>query len=351
MLMEAYFDDSADEKRKKFYACGGLMGSPKQWDGFDMAWSNVTCNLEQPFRSADCEGGHGQFSAWSKPARDDLMRRLTNIIHATKLHGYVSVVPVPKYKKIFPEAKEHDAFLLGLRQSLISWSCHRFCSGGTAMNGSLSQTFHRETVMTSGVAGERVARQHEGTGVYAGIQVEVRPLARGKGTVFAWNAGANIPARFAAAVARGVQDAISAGVLARFELTDVLVSVEDGSYHEEDSSEAAFREVAQKATLAALRQAHPTILEAISICRATFPKEYASAIEESFSLEEGQIESAQSELQFSSFVVNFPTSRVELMVQQILSATNGQAKLSIESGGFGPKPEPPDAVNVRVPAT
>lgn len=118
--MEAYFDDSSDEKRKKFYACGGLMGSPEQWDGFDMAWSNVTCNLEQPFRSADCEGGHGQFSAWSKPARDDLMRRLTNIIHATKLHGYVSVVPVPKYKKIFSEAKEHDAFLLGLRQSLIN---------------------------------------------------------------------------------------------------------------------------------------------------------------------------------------------------------------------------------------
>jgi elongation factor G len=219
------------------------------------------------------------------------------------------------------------------------------------MIGSLDRTFYRETVMGAGVADERVVRQHEGTGVYAGIQVEVRPLARGKGTVFAWNAGANIPARFALAVARGVQDTISAGVLAGLELTDIFVSVEDGSYHEEDSSETAFREVTQKATLAALRRAHPTVLEAISVCRTTCPKEYASAIEESFSSEEGQIESAQSELHISSFVVTFPTSRVEQMVQQILSVTNGQAKLSIESGGFRPKPEPPDTVNVWVPAT
>jgi elongation factor G len=219
------------------------------------------------------------------------------------------------------------------------------------MSGSLNRTFHRETVVGSGVGDERVVRQREGTRVYAGIQVEVRPLARGKGTGFAWNAGANIPARFAVAVARGVQDAISAGVLAGLELTDVFVSVEDGSYHEEDSTEAAFREVAQKATLAALRQAHPTVLEAISICRATCPKEYASAVDGSFSSVEGEIESAQSELQISSFVVTFPTSRVEQMVQQILSVTNGQARVSIESGAFRPKPEPPDTVNVWVSAT
>ncbi len=125
------------------------------------------------------------------------------------------------------------------------------------MTASLNQAFHRETVLGSGVGDERVVRQHGSLGVYAGIRVEVRSLARGKGTVFAWNAGANIPARFATAVAQGVRDAISTGVLAGLELTDVLVSVEDGSYHEEDSSEAAFREVTQRATTAALRQAIP----------------------------------------------------------------------------------------------
>jgi elongation factor G len=219
------------------------------------------------------------------------------------------------------------------------------------MNGRPNRTFHRETVMGSGVADEKLVRQHEGIGVYAGIKVEVRALARGKGTAFAWNAGANIPARFAVAVARGVQDALSAGVLAGLELTDVFVSVEDGSYHEEDSSETAFREVAEKATLAALRQAHPTILEAVSVCRATFPKEYATSIEERISQAEGQFESVQPELQSSSFVVTIPTCQVENLVQQILNGTNGQAKLSIESAGFRPKPEPPDTANVWAPIT
>jgi elongation factor G len=206
------------------------------------------------------------------------------------------------------------------------------------MAGSFNPAFHRETVLGSGVGDERVVRQHGSAGVYAGIRVEVRPLARGKGTVFAWNAGANIPARFATAVAQGVRDAISTGVLAGLELTDVLVSVEDGSYHEEDSSEAAFREVTQRATTAALRQTHPTLLEAISVCRTTFPKEYASAIEESLSSEEVRIESAQSESQTSGLMVTVPTSRVDSLLQQILSLTQGQARFLIESGGFADVP-------------
>ena len=82
------------------------------------------------------------------------------------------------------------------------------------MTGSLNPTFHRETVLVSGVGDERVVLQHGSTGVYAGIRVEVRSLTRGKGTVFAWNAGANIPARFATAVAQGARDAISKGILA-----------------------------------------------------------------------------------------------------------------------------------------
>ena len=223
--------------------------------------------------------------------------------------------------------------------------------GGTAMSASLNRTFHRETVMGSGVAKEKIVRQHGGTGTYAGIQVEVRPLPRGKGIVFAWNAGANIPARFAVAIAKGVQGAISTGVLAGLELTDVFVSIEDGSYHEQDSSEAAFREVAQKATQAAIRQAHPTVLEAVSVCRAIFPREYASAIERSFSQENGLIESAQSELQTSSFVATVPASRVEEMLERILSVTDGHAKLLIETGTFRLKAEPPDSLNVWASAT
>src|SRR5262249_29196871 len=218
------------------------------------------------------------------------------------------------------------------------------------MTGSLNRAFHRGTVLGSGIADEKIVRQRGSTGLYAGIRVEVRSLSRGRGIAFGWNAGANIPSRYAAAVTQGIQDAISAGALAGLEFTDVLVSVEDGSYHEQDSTEAAFREVAEKATIAAFRQAQPTVLEAICVCRAVFSTQYASAIRE-ISSEEGQIESAQSEADVSSFIVTVPTSRVGKLLQQILSVTNGLAKFSLESGGFRPKPEPPETADVWTPVT
>ena len=216
------------------------------------------------------------------------------------------------------------------------------------MTGNLNRAFHRETVLGSGIGDERIARQRGGTGLYAGIRVEVHSLNRGKGASFAWNAGANIPSRFANAVAKEIQDVISAGVLAGCELTDVLVSVEDGSYHEQDSTEAVFCEAAQKATIAALRQARPIALEAISICRIVFPVEHAIAIEEILS-QKGQIESVQSEKQSSSVTVTVPTSSVGELLEQVLAATVGHAKFSVESDGFRPKAEPPETTDVWAP--
>lgn len=216
------------------------------------------------------------------------------------------------------------------------------------MTGNLNRAFHRETVLGSGTAEERIARQHGGIGLYAGIRVAVRSLSRSKGTSFAWNAGANIPSRLANTVAQGIQDIISAGVLAGCELTDVLVSIEDGSYHEQDSTEAVFREAAQKATIAALRQARPVVLEAISICRIMFAADYAIAIEEILS-QRGQIESVQTENQSSSVIATVPTSGMGELLERVLAATNGHAKFSVESDGFRPRAEPPETTDVWAP--
>ena len=214
------------------------------------------------------------------------------------------------------------------------------------MNDNLSRTFHRETAWSSGVGDEKVVRQHGTTGVYAGLRVEVRPLPRGKGLVIAWNAGANVHARFATAVTQGIQAAASMGVSTGFELTDLLISVEDGSYHEEDSTEAAFREVAQEATITAIRRAHPIVLEAVSICRATFPEEYAGAIKIAVTSKHAQLNLSQSEPRFSEVAAFVPTAQVDKFLRQLLEITEGQAKISIQSGGCTQNIEPPDVSDV-----
>lgn len=104
------------------------------------------------------------------------------------------------------------------------------------MDSGLNRSFFRETVQRSGTGEGKVVRQRGGIAMYAHVRVSVHPLDRGQGVVFAWNAGLNIPAKFAPAVSQGVHDVMRAGVLARFELTDIHASVESGSYHEVDST-------------------------------------------------------------------------------------------------------------------
>jgi len=120
MVLESYFDDSSDSRRSNLYACGGLLGGPDQWDRFDILWNNETHALKEPFRSADCEGGYGQFRDWLKPERDALMARLVSVICKIRLSGFASIVPVAEYKKAFPHCKERDPFLLSLRQVVMN---------------------------------------------------------------------------------------------------------------------------------------------------------------------------------------------------------------------------------------
>src|SRR5258708_3722707 len=120
MTLESYFDDSADARRNRFYACGGLLGGPDQWDAFEVVWGHETHRLKEPFRSTDCETGHGQFEDWPKPQRDQLMQRLVNALHATQLRGFASIVPIKAYRAVFPGCGEHDAFLLAVRQAIMN---------------------------------------------------------------------------------------------------------------------------------------------------------------------------------------------------------------------------------------
>src|SRR5947209_11682955 len=120
MILESYFDDSTDPRRSKFYACGGLLGGAEQWDAIEIPWSQHTHKLTEPFRSTNCETGHGQFEDWPKSQRDELMARLVGVLKAVQLRGFASIVPIKEYRAAFPDCEEHDAFLLALRQAVMN---------------------------------------------------------------------------------------------------------------------------------------------------------------------------------------------------------------------------------------
>jgi elongation factor G len=215
---------------------------------------------------------------------------------------------------------------------------------GAAMNNGLNRVFYRETVRDSGVGDEKVIRQQGGIGVYAHVRIAVHALARGQGKIFAWNAGLNIPAKFAPAVAQGVQDAMNAGVLAGLELTDVHTAIEDGSYHEVDSTTDAFREASEEAAIAAFRQAHPMILEAWSLMKITVPVEFVSAVEAMVTSRGGHAEAIRSDTPDPTVTASVPASRANDLIAEFLQISDGHATVSIASAGFRPRPEPPDTV-------
>jgi hypothetical protein len=100
--------------------CGGAVGSAEQWDLVEARWSHETHGLREPFRSTECETGHGQFKDWPKQERDELMARLVGVLKDARFHGFASVVPVQQYKKVFPKCKEHDPFRLAVIHTIIN---------------------------------------------------------------------------------------------------------------------------------------------------------------------------------------------------------------------------------------
>lgn len=119
-MLESYFDDSADELKQRYCASGGFFGFSSLWDSFDMAWSNATYGLKKPFRSTDCEGGHGQFEGWPKPKRDELMARLVDVIQAVHLAGFASIVPVSFYRSAFPGCADDDPYRLTIPHTIMN---------------------------------------------------------------------------------------------------------------------------------------------------------------------------------------------------------------------------------------
>jgi hypothetical protein len=113
-MLWAYLDDSSDSKRERFCAAGGFFSVDLRWQKFELAWRATTHKLKEPFRSTECECGHGQFADWPKMKRDALMAELCYLIKTYDLGAFGAAVSVSDYRAVFPDAEEHDPYLLCL---------------------------------------------------------------------------------------------------------------------------------------------------------------------------------------------------------------------------------------------
>jgi elongation factor G len=192
------------------------------------------------------------------------------------------------------------------------------------------QVAYRETIRRKSEAEGKFIRQTGGRGQYGHVKILLEPNEAGKGFEFINKiVGGAIPREYISAVEKGITEATESGVLAGFEIQDVKVSLYDGSYHEVDSSEMAFKIAGSMAFKEAARRAEPVLLEPIMKVEVVVPEEFMGSVMGDLNSRRGRIEA--SELRAGSQVIAavVPLSEMFGYSTDLRSMTQGRATYSM----------------------
>jgi elongation factor G len=197
------------------------------------------------------------------------------------------------------------------------------------------QVSYKETIKKTADVDYKYARQSGGKGQYGHVKIKVEPNESGKGYEFINNiVGGAIPKEFIPAVDQGIRGAMNAGVLAGYEVVDVKVTLYDGSYHEVDSSEMAFKIAGSMAFKEAMQKADPTLLEPIMKVVVTVPEDYMGDVIGDINARRGQItgmETRNGAAQIDSLV---PLSTMFGYATDLRSRTQGRGNYSMEPSHY-----------------
>ena len=202
------------------------------------------------------------------------------------------------------------------------------------------QVSYKETIRKAVDQETKYARQSGGKGQYGHVKIHVEPNEPGKGYEFI-NAvvGGAIPKEYIPAVDAGIQGAMEAGVLAGYPVVDVKVTLYDGSYHEVDSSEMAFKIAGSMAFKEACRKADPTILEPIMKVSVTVPDEYMGTVIGDITARRGNILGQITRTGAVQIDANVPLAEMFGYATDLRSKTQGRGNYSMEPSHYTELPK------------
>ena len=197
------------------------------------------------------------------------------------------------------------------------------------------QVAYKETIRRLADVDMKYARQSGGRGQYGHVKIRVSPNESGKGYVFV-NAivGGSIPKEYINAVDAGVRGAMLSGVLAGYTVVDCKVELYDGSYHEVDSSEMAFKIAGSMAFKEAMRKADPCILEPImKVCVIT-PEDYMGDVMGDLNSRRGQIQGMEGRMGAQQIDAAVPLSEMFGYATDLRSKTQGRGQYTMEPSHY-----------------
>jgi len=197
------------------------------------------------------------------------------------------------------------------------------------------QVSYKETITKPASVDCKYARQSGGKGQYGHVKINIEPNESGKGYEFINSVvGGAIPKEYIPSVDAGIQGAMQAGILAGYEVVDVKVELYDGSYHEVDSSEMAFKIAGSMAFKDAMAKAGPTLLEPIMKVTIVVPEEYMGDVMGDVSSRRGQITSMETKNGAATVNSFIPLSNMFGYATDLRSKTQGRGNYSMEPSHF-----------------
>ena len=207
------------------------------------------------------------------------------------------------------------------------------------------QVAYKETITKEAASDTKYKRQSGGSGQYGHCKIRIMPnidpeTGVGKGYEFVNQiVGGSIPKEYIPAVDAGIQGAMKSGILAGYNVVDVRVELYDGSYHEVDSSEMAFKIAGSMAFKDAAKKAGPIILEPMMKVVVIVPEEYMGVVIGDLNSRRGQIQGMEDRNGAKQINARVPLSEMFGYVNDLRSKTQGRGQYTMEPDGYEPVPK------------
>ena len=212
------------------------------------------------------------------------------------------------------------------------------------------QVAYKETIRTSADVDHKYSRQSGGKGQYGHVKITIEPNESGKGYEFINKVvGGAIPKEYIPAVDQGIQGAMMSGVLAGYNVVDVKVTLYDGSYHEVDSSEMAFKIAGSMAFKEACRKASPVLMEPIMRVVVITPEDYMGDVMGDLNGRRGLIQGMEARFGAQQIEALVPLSEMFGYATDLRSRTQGRGQYTMEPHSYTevPKSIAEEIISVR----
>ena len=202
------------------------------------------------------------------------------------------------------------------------------------------QVAYKETIRKAAESDTKYARQSGGKGQYGHVKIKIEPNESGKGYEFINEiVGGAIPKEYIEPVNQGIQGAMQSGVLAGYNVVDVKVTLYDGSFHEVDSSEMAFKIAGSMAFKDAMKKADPVIMEPIMRVNVIVPEEYMGDVIGDLNSRRGQIQGMEAVAGAQQILAFVPLSEMFGYATDMRSRTQGRGQYTMEPSHYTELPK------------